>query len=152
MPSTFSINKPSKAITLRNHEQRLARKRAARAKAVKPFTPTAASKPDDPKSAAYYKDIIARGTGVITKTLSKKRAQKLERNARFAAKRNQQLALQEGGMEVDMPVIKKEKKQKPESHLEKVRKALRTAVEDSAASSMVMDASGEGTTIGIQAF
>lgn len=101
----------------------------------------------------------ARSTGVTTNKLTGKRARKIERNSRYIAKRNEQLnidlqAKQE--MDVDMAdgetVGKKNKHEKEPTQLEKVKTALWAVVEDTDAVGMKLNVSGEGTTIGVQAF
>ena len=54
-------------------------------------------------------------------------------------------------MDVDAEdIAKRQKKVKPETNLDKVKKALWTALEN--ASRETLQATGEGTTLGIQAF
>ena len=117
-------------------------------------------RPTDSKAVALYNgEMPARSTGVTTNKLTGKRARKIERNSRYIAKRNEQLnidlqAKQE--MDVDMAdgetVGKKNKHEKEPTQLEKVKTALWAVVEDTDAVGMKLNVSGEGTTIGVQAF
>lgn len=165
MASKNSINKPKGKLHRAAHANRLGQKRAARAKLAAPtrsshgrYNVDTVPRPTDSKALALYS-----GTGpsactraVTTNILSKKRARKIERNARYIAKRKLQLdadlAAQEG-MDVDRETIgKRQKEVKPETKLEKVKKALWTAVADASAERLALEVSGEGTTLGIQAF
>lgn len=95
------------------------------------------------------------GTTVTTSILSKKRAKKIERNARYIAQRKAQLEASraaESGMEMDVQTIaKREKEVKPETNLDKVKKVLYRAIEE-AAKEKSLGVAGEGTTLGVQAF
>lgn len=164
MPSKNSVNKPQGKLLRTHHASAISKKRTARAKIAGPTRSSAgryntetAPRPTDPKGLALYSGPISQGSGVTTHTLLKKKERKLQRNSRYIAKRNEQLnldlAAQNEGMEIDSKVSeKREKKQKEPTNLDKVKQALWTAVEDHKVGGMAVQTSGEGTTIGVQAF
>lgn len=137
----------------------MGKKRAIRAKFAVPTRSSAgryntdtAPRPTDVKGLTLY--LGPQTSGVTTQTVSKKAARKLERNRRHVQRRKEaDAATQVGSMDIDMDSVSKaHKKQKAQTHLDKVKQALWTAVEDANTSGMSLDTSGEGTTIGIQAF
>lgn len=165
MASKNSINKPKCKNKRVAHSQLLGRKRAERAKTAIPTRSShgrhnkqTAARPTDSKAVALYAGVPSTiaGAAVTTSVLSKKRARKIERNARYVAKRNLQLEVEsaaQNGMDVEVASAgKRVKEVKPETKLDKVKKALWTAVEVAASERLAIDVSGEGTTIGIQAF
>ncbi|SGZ53238.1 CIC11C00000003647 [Sungouiella intermedia] len=164
MPSRNSINKPKGKIHRAQHGAAISKKRAARSKAALPTRSSAgryntetAPRPTDSHALALYSGSgPSLGSGVTTKSLSKKRAKKIERNSRYVAKRNEQLSIdlaaKEEGMDVDMDgESKRVRNKKPQTQLEKVKEALWAAVDD-VSGAFEVDVLGEGTTIGIQAF
>lgn len=165
MPSRNSVNRPKGKIQTAHRSNVISKRKARRSHSIVPtrsssgrYNKDTAPRPTDSKALALYSGGLAtRGSGVTTNSLSKKRAQKIERNKRYIAKRNEQLnidlAAGEEGMDVDMETqAKRVKVQKPQSNLDKVKEALWAAVEDSASGDMGLTVSGEGTTIGVQAF
>lgn len=159
-----SINKNKGKIYRQQHGAAISKKRTARAKSAVPtrsslgrYNTETAPRPTDSHAVALYTGSApSKGSGVTTRTLSKKRARKIERNSRYVAKRNEQLSIdlaaQNEGMDVDMEAeTKRVRNKKPQTHLEKVKEALWAAVDD-ASGEFVVDVLGEGTTIGIQAF
>lgn len=165
MASKNSINKPKDTNKRAAHSALLARKRAARAKTALPtrsshgrYNTKTAARPTDSKAVALYSGVPSTiaGVSVTTSVLSKKRARKIERNARYIAKRKAQLQVDlaaENEMDIEAESAgKRIKEVKPETKLDKVKKALWTAVAQSASEKLAMNVSGEGTTIGIQAF
>lgn len=167
MASKNSINKPKATMRKKAHAALLARKRLARAKLAEPtrsshgrYNLKTAPRPSESKAVALYAggSSTIPGKVITTSVLSKKRARKIERNARYIAKRNLQLdadLASQGGMDVDVDVEiigKVQKCVKPGTKLEKVKKALWAAVEHSASEKLALPVTSEGTTIGIQAF
>ncbi|OBA21989.1 ribosomal pre-60S maturation factor [Metschnikowia bicuspidata var. bicuspidata NRRL YB-4993] len=164
MPSRNSVNKPLGKINRASHAGVISKKRTLRANTVGPtrssagrYNTATAPRPTDPKGLTVYMGPEVLGSGVTTQTLLKKKAKKLERNKRYIAQRNERLnvdlAAKNEGMDVDMaPAEKREKKQKPQSNLDKVKQALWTAVEDHNSGAMALESTGEGTTLGVQAF
>ncbi|KAJ8140218.1 hypothetical protein OXX80_012073 [Metschnikowia pulcherrima] len=159
MPSKNNPNKPSSKLSRKHSAGGVVKKRTP--KTVVPtrssagrYNKNTAPRPTDPKALAVYTGPVSDGSGVTTQTISKKRAKKLERNSRYVAKRNEQLdvdlAAQNEGMDIDME--KREKKQKPQTNLDKVKQALWTAVEDHNSGNVAVQTTGEGTTLGVQAF
>lgn len=96
------------------------------------------------------------GSGALTtKTLSRKRAKKIERNLKYVEQRKLLVDLQskteeDGDMQVDMPVVKKEKETK-KGQLEKMREAISTVLEDIQSQGLTLQ-TGAGTTLGGQHF
>lgn len=159
-----SINKPKIKIQSQKHASAIGKKRAARSRNA-PATKSNTSRnstgvaptPTESKAVALFTGSI-QPTGVITNsTLSNKRAKKLARNAKYIAQRNVELeidiaAKQEEAMEVDEEKTTKKTKEsaKAPSQLDKVKEVLWSAIADNA--SYKIDAEGEGTTLGVQAF
>ncbi|PSK38932.1 hypothetical protein C7M61_002237 [Candidozyma pseudohaemuli] len=163
MPSRNLVNKPKNKIHRAHHAQQLGKKRAARAASILPtrsshgrFNTETVPRPSDSKAVALYNGSMPLpASGVTTNTLSNKRARKLERNSRYIAKRNEQLNIDleaKREMDIDMDGVKKNKHEKEPTQLDKVKKALWAVVEDTDAVGMNLNVSGEGTTIGVQAF
>ncbi|RKP32309.1 ribosomal pre-60S maturation factor [Metschnikowia bicuspidata] len=159
MAFDHSFNKPNLQIRKASHASCLARKRAARAKMILPqgkYTPLAVRRSTDTQALAVLSGSTGASGPKLTRTvLSGKKARKIERTLRYAAQRKQQKlnaeTAAEDGMDVDAEdIAKRQKKVKPETKLDKVKKALWTALEN--ASSETLQATGEGTTLGIQAF
>lgn len=162
MPSRNSINKPKGKIHRAQHGSAISKKRTARARTALPtrsssgrYNKDTVPRPTDSLAVALYNGAGAsQGSGVTTQTLSKKRAKKIERNNRYIARRNEQLSIdlaaQNEGMDIEMSE-KRVKAKKPASQLEKVKEALWAVVDDSTGGDF-LDVSGEGTTLGIQAF
>lgn len=156
MPSRNLVNKPKNKIHRAHHSKQLSKKRAARASLILPtrsskgrYDTNTLPRPTDSKAVALYNGSMPLPSlGVTTNTLSAKRARKIERNNRYIAKRNQTNL----GMDVDMEGTKRVKDVKEPSQLDKVKEALWAVVEDTDSVGMKMQVTGEGTTIGVQAF
>lgn len=163
MPSKNNVNKPQGKIQRSSHASKISKRRSLRAKPAPTrssagrYNTETAPRPTDPKGLALYTGPAVQGSGVITQTLSKKKAKKLERNSRYNAQRaallNVDLAAKDQDMEVDAPVLdRRERKTKAPTTLEKVKQALWTAVDDFKAGGLEVETAGEGTTLGVQAF
>lgn len=153
MPSRNSVNKPKDTINQARKRASLAKKRAARVRKglIAPPRSSTSSSSGQPKSTAVALYSGAMPTGAITtKTLSNKRLKKIERNKKYVAKRNEQVLIDaqaqaEDSMEID-DVESPAQVQK--SKINTVKDALWSVIEDSAASAFIMEANGEGTTLG----
>ncbi|CCK73592.1 Alb1p NDAI_0G06090 [Naumovozyma dairenensis CBS 421] len=176
MPSKNSINRPKLTVNLHRKAQKAGKKRAARERAghYKPARSADASKSGEIKSVAldlYFNDkdktgqastntsTLASGNGsVTTKTLSKKRAKKIERSLRYAEQRKLLIDLQaklENGnddtaMDVDGgEVVKRVRENKKEkSALTQMKEALWNVLDDASSSQGLVIGSGQGTTLG----
>lgn len=157
MPSKNSVNRPKLTVNLNKRSQQLGLKRAQRERAglLQPARSSVNSKSGEIKSVAldlYFqdKDNVEPMSKVTTKTLSKKRAKKIERNIKYAEQRklltDVQAKLENNDMEVDS---KKHDKKivKEQSSLTKVKNALWNILEDKASQGLVLG-SGQGTTLG----
>lgn len=159
-----SINKPRHKLHARSHAQALGNKRAVRAKTAAATASstsryntdlTTSVKPTESKAVALYigKTTEAPAT-ITTHTLSKKRAKKIARNQKYIDERNSRLnidlAAQQELMDVD--AAPKPKKEVKETETGQVRTALWAVVAARASEGLKLDTSGEGTTLGVQAF
>ncbi|KAH3685011.1 hypothetical protein WICPIJ_004043 [Wickerhamomyces pijperi] len=154
MPSRNSINKPKDTMNQAHRRAAVAKKRAARARRgdFAPPRSAAASQSGEIKSTALalYTGAVEERGPWTTKTLSNKRKQKIERNKKYVAARNNKLlidaqATAEEKMDVDEepnPVQKKLIKKNT------VKDALWSVIEDGVTSQLIVDAQGEGTTLG----
>lgn len=161
MANKNTINKPSRKINKAHHAGVIGKKRSLRAKRAAPtrsnsgrYNTDTAPRPTDSRAVALYNGGFAKKGGVTTNTLSKKRAQKIERNKRYVAKRNELLNidLQAKQEEMEVDTEPRKRNQKEKTQLQKIKLALWAVVEDSTGSAMGLNVLGEGTTIGIQAF
>lgn len=174
MPSKNSINRPKLTTNVRSKQQTLARKRDARERKGH-FTLARSeegSRSGEAKSApvdlyfgrespATRRAQPGRG-GLTTKTLSKKRAKKIERNLKYAAQRRLLTDVQanaEGADDDEMSVdatgqakaiarkqdIAAKKASKNSGSL--VREALWKAIEDAGSQGLTLQ-TGNGTTLG----
>ena len=171
MPSKNSINRPKLTTNVRAKQQTLARKRDARERKGH-FTLARSeegSRSGEAKSApvdlyfgrespATRRAQPGRG-GLTTKTLSKKRAQKIERNLKYAAQRRLLTDVQAGIESDEMSVdatgqakaiarkqeIASAKASKNNSSL--VREALWKAIDDASTQGLTLQ-TGNGTTLG----
>ena len=94
MPSKNSINRPKLTVNVARKTQSLAHKRDQRERAglLKPARSSEKSKSGQIKSVPldlYFQEKEGKvsGNGLTTKTLSKKRAKKIERNIKYAEQR-----------------------------------------------------------------
>ena len=102
----------------------------------------------------YNGETLSRGP-TTTKTLSKKRAKKIERNLKYVEQRKLLVDLQskteeDGNMQLDMPSTKKDRGTK-KGQLEKMRDAISTVLEDIQSQGLSLQ-TGSGTTLGSQSF
>lgn len=144
----------------------LAKKRNARARngLTAPARSADSSTSGLPKSTAVALYTGAQPSGKLTTTtLSKKRLQKIERNKKYSAKRKElenkllidATAQAEERMDIDddnESVASSSKKEKSSSKINSVKEALWSVIEDRAAETLVVDATGEGTTLGGPSF
>lgn len=156
MPSKNSINRPKQQMNLNRKVHSLAKKRDARERAglLQPARSHEDSKSGQPKSVPIdlYKGEQSSAGPVTTKTLSKKRAKKIERNMRYAEQRKLLVDVQkkaEDGMEVDGEVAASiaGSDAAKKSQFARVKDAFFRAMEDTASSGLVLE-NGAGTTLG----
>ncbi|CDF87414.1 probable Ribosome biogenesis protein ALB1 [Zygosaccharomyces bailii] len=144
MPSRNSVNKPKLTANIQHRNQSLARKRADRERKglLQPARSSDDSKSGKLKSVAL--DLYFKGApqGTITsKTLSKKRQQKIERNLKYAERRKLLTDVQ-AKLEEDMEVEPEAERQSST-----IKDALWSAIEDTQSSSNLFQ-EGQGTTLG----
>ncbi|CEP64981.1 Alb1p LALA0_S15e01772g [Lachancea lanzarotensis] len=152
MPSKNSINRPKQQINLNRKVHSLAKKRDAmdRAGLLKPARSSEESKSGLAKSipVELYRGGKLSAGPLTTKTLSKKRAKKIERNIKYAEQRKLLVDVQKKADDsMDLDLDSKKQTVAPKSQLERVKAALFKAVEDTSSSGLVLDA-GAGTTLG----
>ncbi|QLQ78556.1 hypothetical protein HG537_0A08030 [Torulaspora globosa] len=157
MPSKNSINRPKLTPNLNRKNQSLARKRDQRERAglLQPARSSENSKSGQVKSVPlelYFQGKTGQDGVLTTKTLSKKRAKKIERNLKYAEQRKLLAELQdkvenEDGMEVDVPAGKTQKREEKKSSLTKMKDALWKVLDDSSSEGFVLT-KGQGTTLG----
>ncbi|SCU99795.1 LAME_0G05556g1_1 [Lachancea meyersii CBS 8951] len=152
MPSRNSINRPKQQVNLNRKVHSLAKKRDAmdRAGLLKPARSSEQSKSGLAKSIPMdlYKGEKLSAGPLTTKTLSKKRAKKIERNMKYAEQRKLLVDVQKKAEDsMDLDVESKKQASAPKGQLERVKTALFKAVEDTASSGLVLEA-GAGTTLG----
>ncbi|QLL33793.1 hypothetical protein HG536_0F01180 [Torulaspora globosa] len=160
MPSKNSINRPKLTTNLNRKTQSLARKRDQRERAglLQPARSSEKSKSGQVKSVPlelYFHGKVGQTAGnqaLTTKTLSKKRAKKIERNLKYAEQRKLLAELQdkvanEDGMEVDVQAGKSQKREEKKSSLAKMKDALWRVIDDSSSQGLVLNG-GQGTTLG----
>ncbi|SCU96314.1 LAFA_0G05666g1_1 [Lachancea sp. 'fantastica'] len=152
MPSKNSINRPKQQVNLNRKVHSLARKRDAmdRAGLLKPARSSGESKSGLARSIPVdlYRGEKQSAGPITTKTLSKKRAKKIERNIKYAEQRKLLVDVQkktDDSMDLDMD--SKKPASAPKSQLERVKAALFKAMDDTASNGLVLDA-GAGTTLG----
>lgn len=155
MPSKNSINRPKLTVNLNRKTQALAHKRNQRERAglLKPARSSENSKSGQIKSIPldlYFQEKEGKvsGSGLTTKTLSKKRAKKIERNIKYAEQRKlladlQDKPVNDDEMDVDVPGKSKKKEEKKITLKDALRKIL-----DDAPSQALVISNGQGTTLG----
>lgn len=168
MPSKNSINRPKLTTNLKSKAQKAGLKRSQRDQRgdFQPARSSDNSKSGEIKSVALdlYFNEKNRDTGngnITRKTLSKKRAQKIERNLKYAQQRKVQenklltdlQAKMEatGDMDVDISTAKgKKDTKKNTSKLELIKKAMWNVIEDTQSASNLnnLTTNGQGTTLG----
>ncbi|SCU87710.1 LADA_0E05688g1_1 [Lachancea dasiensis] len=153
MPSKNSINRPKQQINLTRKSRSLAKKRDAMDKAglLRPARSAESSKSGLAKSVPLdlYKGEGLTAGPLTTKTLSKKRAKKIERNLKYAEQRKLLVDVQknmEDGMELDS-VSAAETAPAAKSNLERVKAAFFQAMEDTTSHALTLEP-GSGTTLG----
>lgn len=161
MPSKNSINRPKLSVNLNRKTQSLAKKRDQRERAglFQPARSSENSKSGQIKSVPldlYFQEKQGKAVSnqpLTTKTLSKKRAKKIERNLKYAEQRRllaelQDKAENEDGMELDVPSSNKsQKNEEKKSKLTKMKDALWKVIDDSSSQGLVLEG-GQGTTLG----
>ncbi|EJS43184.1 YJL122W [Saccharomyces arboricola H-6] len=170
MPSKNSINRPKLTSNLHHKVHTLGRKRAQREKAglLKPARSSANSKSGEIKSVAldlYFENKKNENTAstavtlpnapsppatITTRTLSKKRAKKIERNLKYAAQRKllvDAAAKVEDQMDIDLDHPKKVKESRKKSSLTLVKEALWSVIDDTSSHGLIIE-NGQGTTLG----
>lgn len=161
MPSKNSINRPKLTVNLNRKTQSLARKRDQRERAglLKPARSSENSESGQLKSVPlelYFQEKEGKTSSnqpLTTKTLSKKRAKKIERNIKYAEQRKLLAELQDKAdnddeMDVDVQTnIKLQKKEEKKSALTKMKDALWKVLDDSSSQGLVLN-NGQGTTLG----
>ncbi|CAB4255147.1 similar to Saccharomyces cerevisiae YJL122W ALB1 Shuttling pre-60S factor [Maudiozyma barnettii] len=171
MPSKNSINRPKLTTNVRSKQHKLARKRDQRERAghFNQARSAEGSRSGEAKSVAldiYFgkedattsKDQSHRG-GLTNKTLSKKRAQKIERNLKYAQQRRlltdvqADLENKDDTMNVDggnKSLLRKqeiEQSKNKKNNMSLIREALWNAIEDTQSQGLTL-ATGQGTTLG----
>lgn len=160
MPSKNSINRPKLTVNVNRKTQALARKRNERERAglLQPARSSENSKSGQVRSVAldlYFQDKNGNGKvsgpSLTTRTLSKKRAKKIERNIKYAEQRKlladvQAKAESEDGMELDIATDEKKKDVK-KSALTKLKDSLWNVLDDTSSPGLVLENS-QGTTLG----
>ncbi|AGO14258.1 AaceriAFL209Wp [[Ashbya] aceris (nom. inval.)] len=159
MPSKNSINRPKQKLNLQHRVQKNAAKRSARERAGLLAPPRSSEQSQSGRAKSIPLDLF-RGERVdqgpiTTKTLSKKRAKKIERNLRYVEQRKLLVDVQaarESGMEIDVETAGSGKtKAQQTGPLQKVKESIWSALEDVAAQDMIVQ-TGAGTTLGGQFF
>lgn len=148
MPSKNSVNKPKLTENLRHKNHALARKRADRERKglINPPRSHEDSKSGQARSESVdlYLKGAPQGSAVTTKTLSKKRQQKIERNMKYAEKRKLLTDVQ-AKLENEMDV--EDENQTKEENKRSVKDAFWSALEDTQSSANLCQ-EGQGTTLG----
>lgn len=159
MPSRNSINRPKLTVNLNRKNASIIKKREQREKAglLQPARSSEGSMSGKVKSVPIdlfmngARDDHASSKGITNKTLSKKRAKKIERNLKYAQQRKlltDATAKIEEDMDIDIDGGKKKSKKEVEkTALGKVKDALWNAIEDTANAGLVLE-NGQGTTLG----
>lgn len=161
MPSKNSINRPKLTKNVQHRQQRNNAKRLARERKgeLQPTRSSEDSKSGEIKSVAldiYFnssnKDKSTIGSGVVTnKTLSKKRAKKIERNLKYAQQRKliNDINLTN---DIDLDIDEDEVKHKKINNLTKVKDAMWNIIEDTNSTGLLLINNGQGTTLGSATF
>lgn len=162
MPSKNSINRPKLTTNVRSKQQKLAKKRAQRERAghFNPSRSAEGSKSGEIRSVPlelyFNKDSASSGNKITTKSLSKKRAKKIERNLKYADQRklltDVQAKLEENDMDMDhnKALVRKQDiniTKISKNNMSLVREALWKVIEDTSAQGLVIE-NGNGTTLG----
>lgn len=170
MPSKNSINRPKLTSNLHHKVHSLNKKRAQRERAglLKPARSSVNSKSGEIKSVAldlYFQNkknesqnstavtlqnASSSPASITTRTLSKKRAKKIERNLKYATQRKLLVdasAKLEDEMEIDLDGGKKVKENEKKSSLTLVKEALSSVIDDTASQGLIIE-NRQGTTLG----
>ncbi|AMD19114.1 HBR213Cp [Eremothecium sinecaudum] len=162
MPSKNSINRPKQKINLNRKIQKNAAKRNARERAglLAPPRSSPDSMSGQVKSIPWelYKGSKLESGPTTTKTLSKKRAKKIERNLRYNEQRKLLIEVQaakESGMEIDMETSlvssRSRKKEAKQGLLEKTKASIWSVLEDTTTQELPLQ-TGAGTILGSKYF
>lgn len=163
MPSKNSINRPKLTKNVQHRQQRNNAKRLARERKgeLQPLRSSDDSKSGEIKSVAldiYFNsnnnDKTTIGSGVVTnKTLSKKRAKKIERNLKYAQQRK---LINDVNLDKEVDLIGDENmeggKNKKINNLTKVKDAMWNIIDDSNSTGLMLISNGQGTTLGSAGF
>ncbi|CCF59208.1 hypothetical protein KAFR_0G01740 [Kazachstania africana CBS 2517] len=155
MPSKNSINRPKLTLNANKRVQRNAKKRDAREKLglLNPQRSSESSKSGEIKSVAldlYFNKESSPNGPITTKTLSKKRTKKIERNLKYAEQRKLLLDVGskiENDIEMDVDSSNGKKQDLKKSNLTLVKEALWSVIEDTTSDPLIIE-NGQGTTFG----
>ena len=168
MPSKNSINRPKLTTNLKSKAQRAGLKRSQREQRgdFKPARSSEHSKSGEIRSVAldlYFQNEEGSGDSVVEgpitrKTLSKKRAKKIERNLKYAQQRKKELQIltdlqarkdNEMDLDVDLSGTSNKKKDSKRSKLSVIKDAMWNVIEDTQSiQNLSLSTSGQGTTLG----
>ncbi|CAI6732046.1 ANL_collapsed_G0028730.mRNA.1.CDS.1 [Saccharomyces cerevisiae] len=151
MPSKNSINRPKLTSNLHHKVHSLNKKRAQRERAVALDLYFQNKKNESQNSTAVtLQNASSSPASITTRTLSKKRAKKIERNLKYATQRKLLVdasAKLEDEMEIDLDGGKKVKENEKKSSLTLVKEALWSVIDDTASQGLIIE-NGQGTTLG----
>ncbi|KAH3900977.1 related to Ribosome biogenesis protein ALB1 [Saccharomycodes ludwigii] len=162
MPSKNSINRPKDTVNKARKARSLGQKRQQREKngLLKPSRSSENSKSGQIKSIPIdlYKGdnniLESNARGITTKTLSKKRAKKIERNLKYIQQNKLLIDAQEkaeaNGMELEIKpstLTKNVKTIKEDSQLTKIKNDMWSVIEDAKSTGLILEG-GNGTTLG----
>lgn len=158
MPSRNSINRPKLTVNLNRKNASITKRREQRERAglLQPARSSEGSMSGKVKSVPIdlymngARDDHASSKGITNRTLSKKRAKKIERNLRYAQQRKlltDAAAGVEEGMDIDIDGGKRKNKKEEKTDLSMVKDALWKAIEDTTNTGLVLE-NGQGTTLG----
>lgn len=163
MPSKNSVNRPKLTVNLNKKSQKYGLKRARRERsgAFQPSRSSENSKSGEVKSVALdlffankkNEKPVATGNNVTTRTLSKKRFKKIQRNLKYAEQRKLLVDLQskhDEEMDMDMESTSGKNKKgngKEKTSLAKMKDALWEVLEDASTQPLTLS-NGQGTTLG----
>ncbi|KAK5782271.1 Alb1p PWA37_005268 [Arxiozyma heterogenica] len=175
MPSKNSINRPKLTTNLKSKAQKAGLKRSQREQRgdFKPARSSEQSKSGEIKSVAldlYFQnekgkndsDVVVKNGPITRKTLSKKRAKKIERNLKYAQQRKKELqiltdlqAKKDNEMDLDLDSIRNNNSNRnknkilKKSKLSLIKDAMWNVLEDTQSiGNLSLSTSGQGTTLG----
>lgn len=155
MPSKNSINRPKQKINLNRKIQKNSAKRNFREREglLAPSRSSNLSKSGQIRSVPLdiYRGVNIESGPITTKTLSKKRAKKIERNLKYAQQRKLLTDVQskyEDDMDVDITSNKSKTKK---TNLDRIKDILSMTLDDVSPQGLIFEDS-DGTTLGGQYF